>query len=101
MLFVNAAFRRLLTKLNPCLTFAHDQRRHCQFASEPPRYAANPPGCRDLGVARLLDWGWLHPQCCLDALSGWPQASSWDDVDVIYFCQKDQNGNRDQAIEEA
>jgi hypothetical protein len=36
-----------------------------------------------------------------DALSGRPQASSWDDVDVIYFCQGDLSADRDQAIEDA
>jgi uncharacterized protein len=36
-----------------------------------------------------------------DALSGRPRASSWDDVDVIYFCRSDSHADRDQAIERA
>jgi uncharacterized protein len=36
-----------------------------------------------------------------DTLSGRPRASSWDDVDVIYFCRSDPSADRDQAIENA
>ncbi|MXQ12662.1 hypothetical protein GR328_14585 [Microvirga makkahensis] len=44
------------------------------------------------GFIRNAVWG---------ALTGQPNASSWDDVDVVYFCRSDLSPSRDQALGDA
>ena len=48
-----------------------------------------------------MDWAGFIRNAVWDALTRQPDASSWDDVDVIYFCREDLSANRDQAIEDA